>query len=148
MKQIILILAVIVLLAIAWYGYKAYTGKVKSLTEVEATSKLSATDLIHAFVQDSASANKEYLGKVVEVTGYVKAVEKDQASATLVLGEKDAMSSVRCSMDTTENAKVAGVQEGSTITVKGACTGFMSEELLGSDVILNRCILTSHSIEK
>ena len=49
MKRIILLLIIIVVLAAAWYGYKLYTGKVKSLTEVKADTTIMAGDLITAF---------------------------------------------------------------------------------------------------
>ncbi|MCU7547990.1 OB-fold putative lipoprotein [Chitinophagaceae bacterium LB-8] len=143
MKRIVLILLVIIILAVGWYAYRAYTGKVKSLTEVKTDVKINAKELIAAFEKDSAAANKQYLGKVMEVTGNVKSVEKEEGSATVSLGESGAMSSVRCSMDTTYVQEAANIQEGNSITVKGACTGFMSEELLGSDVILNRCIVVT-----
>jgi tRNA_anti-like len=143
MKRIILILLVIVILAGGWYAYRIYTGKVKSLTEVKTDVTITAKELIAAFEKDSAAANKQYLGKVIEVTGNVKSVEKEEGTATVSLGENGTMSSVRCSMDTTYVQQAAGIQEGSAITVKGACTGFISEELIGSDVILNRCIVTT-----
>jgi hypothetical protein len=143
MKRIILILLVIVILAGGWYAYSVYTGKVKSLTEVKTDVSITAKDLIAAFEKDSAAANKLYLGKVIEVTGAVKSVEKDAGAATVSLGESGTMSSIRCSMESAYVQQVASIQEGSALTVKGACTGFISEELIGSDVILNRCIVTT-----
>src|SRR5688572_18518771 len=97
MKRFILLLLVIVVLAGAWYGYKLYTGKVPSLTEVKADATVSATDLIAAFEKDSASANKQYLGQILEVGGNIKSVEKE--SATVSLGNTESNSSVRCSLD-------------------------------------------------
>lgn len=143
MKRIILVLILIIILAGGWYAYRAYTGKVKSLSEVKTEVTITANELLAAFEKDSAAANKLYLGKVIEVTGNVKSVEKEEGAATVSLGESGAMSSVRCSMDTAFIQQAASMQEGSVITVKGACTGFISEELLGSDVILNRCIVVT-----
>src|SRR5690349_12046534 len=97
MKRIMVLLLVIIVLAGAWYGYKLYTGKVPSLTEVKADASINATDLIAAFEKDSAFANKQYLGKILEVSGNVKSVEKE--SATFSLGTPDGNSSVRCSVD-------------------------------------------------
>jgi hypothetical protein len=143
MKRIILVLLLIVILAGGWYAYRAYTGKVKSLTEVKTDMRITAPELIAAFEKDTAAANRQYLGKVLEVTGNVKSVESEEGSATVSLGESGTMSSVRCSMDTTHLQQAALLQEGNNITIKGSCTGFMAEELLGSDVILNRCVLTT-----
>ena len=141
MKRIMVVLLVIIVLAGAWYGYKLYTGKVPSLTEVKADASISATDLIAAFEKDSASANKQYLGKILEVSGNVKSVEKE--SATVSLGAADGNSSVRCSIDSTFVKDIALLNPGSVITIKGNCTGFMPDETglgLGSDVVLNRCV--------
>ena len=142
MKRFILFLLVIIVLAGGWYGYKLYTGKVPSLTEVEADATVSATDLIAAFEKDSASANKQYLGKILEVSGNVKSIEKE--SSTVALGNIEGNSSVRCSLDSAFVKDIASLNPGSTITIKGNCTGFMPDETglgLGSDVILNRCVL-------
>ena len=141
MKRIMVVLLVIIVLAGAWYGYKLYTGKVPSLTEVKADASISATDLIAAFEKDSASANKQYLGKILEVSGNVKSVEKE--SATVSLGAADGNSSVRCSIDSAFVKDIEQLNPGSAITIKGNCTGFMPDETglgLGSDVVLNRCV--------
>ena len=141
MKRIMVLLLVIVVLAAAFYGYKLYTGKVPSLTEVKADASITATELIAAFEKDSASANKQYLGKILEVSGNVKSVEKE--SATVSLGVADGNSSVRCSIDSAFVKDIELLNPGSVIAIKGNCTGFMPDETglgLGSDVVLNRCV--------
>jgi hypothetical protein len=142
MKRFILLLLVIIVLAAVWYGYKLYTGKVPSLTEVKADAIVSATDLMAAFEKDSASANNQYLGKILEVSGNIKSVENE--SATISLGNPEGNSSVRCSLDSAFVKEIASLNAGSEITIKGNCTGYMPDETglgLGSDVILNRCVL-------
>ena len=93
MKRIVLILLVIVILAGGWYAYRAYTGKVKSLTEVKSDVSIKANELIAAFEKDTATANKQFMGKIIEVTGNVKSVEKEEGAATVSLGESGTMSS-------------------------------------------------------
>ena len=66
MKRIILVLLLIVILAGGWYAYRAYTGKVKSLTEVKTDVYITAPELISAFEKDTAAANRQYLGKVIK----------------------------------------------------------------------------------
>ena len=142
MKRFLLLFVLIVLLAGGWYAYKLYTGKVPSLTEKRAELNVNAADLMSAFAADSAAANKKYLGKVLAVNGRVKAVERE--SGTVVLGQAGSASSVRCSMDTAFVKKLTAVNEGGNLTVKGVCTGYNADESglgLGSDVVLNRCVL-------
>jgi len=141
MKRFLVLLLVIILLAAGWYGYKLYTGKVPSLTEVKADATINATDLIAAFEKDSASANKQYLGKILEVSGTIKSIEKE--SSTISLGNAGGNSSVRCSLDSAFVKEIDSLNPGSAIIIKGNCTGYMPDETglgLGSDVILNRCV--------
>ncbi len=142
MKRLLLFFLIIIVLAGGWYAYKLYTGKVPSLTEVKADANLTATDLIAVFEKDSATANKKYLGKILEVSGNIKSVE--QESATISLGDAAVNSSVRCSIDSAFVKDISMLNPGSSITIKGNCTGFMPDETglgLGADVVLNRCVL-------
>jgi hypothetical protein len=142
MKRIVIYIIAIILLAGGWYAYRISTGKVKRLTEVETQEIINSPDLIAAFEKDTAAAGRKFLGKIIEVSGHIKSVEKEDNAATVILGEAGSMSSVRCSMDTGYVKEVTGLNPGNKITVKGACTGFNADEMgLGSDVVLNRCIL-------
>ena len=144
MKRIATIVILIVVICAAFYAFKLYTGKVKSLEDVKAEANVTATDLIAAFEKDSATANRQYLGKIVAVSGNIKSIEKE--SGTIVIGNAESMSSVRCSLDTNFVKKISGLNINNQITIKGACTGFNSDELgLGSDVVLNRCVIPNYN---
>lgn len=142
MKRTLLLIVLALIIVLGFYGYREYMRGNKDLQKVAPEATLSAPELIKAFETDSASANKSYLGKIIAVSGRVKSVEKEEGAATVILAEPGTMSSVRCSMDTAHLAELAAVKEGQSVTVKGACTGFNQDELLGSDVVLNRCVLT------
>lgn len=142
MKHIVAIVILIVIIAAGLYAYKIYTGKVKSLEDIKADVNVTDTNLTTAFEKDSAAANRQYLGKVVAVTGNIKSIEKE--SGTIVMGRGEGMSSVRCSLDTNFVKKLTGLNALNKITIKGVCTGFNSDELgLGSDVVLNRCVIST-----
>lgn len=103
---------------------------------------MPAAGLIHEYETGDSVVNKKYNGKVIEVTGYVKNIEKDQEGFyTVVLGDSSSQSSVRCSMDTIHGKDAASLVAGSSATLRGSCNGFNKDEtgLLGSDVILNFC---------
>ena len=142
MKRTLLLIVLALVIVLGFYGYREYVRGNKDLQEVAAQVTISAPDLIKAFETDSASANRSYLGKIIAVEGTVKSVEKEEGGATISLGEPGTMSSVRCSMDSAHLAEVAAVKAGQALTIKGACSGFNQDELLGSDVVLNRCVLT------
>ena len=142
MKKTIIIIVLIVVAFIAWYGYREYNRTNVDLAKEKADVTITASELLQLFEKDSAAANKNYLEKIVAVFGNVKEIEKDNNSATIILGEEGSMSSVRCSMDTTYLHELASISKGKNITIKGNCTGFNRDELLGSDVILNRCVIS------
>lgn len=147
-KKTIIILIALVLIAIAGFiGYKLFNKNTKHLADSKADLTITATELIKKFETDEAAANKEYLGSkldfIITVTGGVKEVIKDETGAyTVVLGDSTTRSSVRCSMDSLQNLQAASLKTGSTVSIKGAITGFMKDDLgIGSDVVLNRCIV-------
>lgn len=141
-EKIILLTIAFALLGGGFYAYSEYNRKVKDLSKVSADVHIGTEDLVAQFEKNETSANALYLDKVISVSGTLKAIEKDDANNySLVLGDENSMASVRCSMDEDHQQKVKGLVTGIKIKVKGACTGFNSNELLGSDVILNRSVI-------
>jgi len=143
-KRILLGFIAVAIIGGAWFGYNEYNRKVKDLADVKAQITMQTNDLINAFEKDEKTANAQYLDKIIAVKGSVKTIEKDdRGNYSIVLGDNSSMSSVRCSMDSVHAREVISINEGTEVVVKGACTGFNADELLGSDVILNRCVLES-----
>jgi len=142
MKRLILPLLLVLLVAGAWYAFRLYTRKVPSVTEMKTDASLSSITLITAFEKDSASANKNYLGKILEVSGTIKSI--DTATGSVSLGDAASTSSVRCSIDSAFVKTIETLNPGGFIAIKGACTGYLPDETglgLGSDVVMNRCII-------
>lgn len=143
-KRILLGFIAVAIIGGAWFGYNEYNRKVKDLADVKAQITMQTNDLINAFEKDEKTANAQYLDKIIAVKGNIKTIEKDdRGNYSIVLGDNSSMSSVRCSMDSVHAREVISINEGTEVVVKGACTGFNADELLGSDVILNRCVLES-----
>jgi hypothetical protein len=142
-KKIILLLILIAIAVAAWYGYREYSRTNKDLKNVRPDFIVNASDLIKEFESGDSAAAKKYNGQILEVTGFVKNIDKDdQGYYTLVLGDTSGLSSVRCSMDTSHQSDAASLIAGSSAIVRGACTGFNKDDMgLGSDVILNRCAI-------
>ena len=127
----------------AWLGISEYNRTNKDVSNVKADIKITAKELIHQYEANDSSADKKYSGKIIEVSGNIKDIKKDEAGYyTVVLGDTANMSSVRCSMDTVHRQDAAMLMPGSSATVRGYCTGFNKDDMgLGSDVILNRCVI-------
>jgi len=142
-RKIVLLIIVLAAIAAGWYGFKEYIRTNKDLGNVNADVKITATDLIKEYEKSDSLANTKYLGRIIETNGNIKAIEKDENGYyTIVLADTGAMSSVRCSIDTVHKEDAAPLTVNSSATMRGVCTGFNKDEMgLGSDVILNRCVV-------
>lgn len=138
-----IILALLFAAAAAFYGYKEFNRKAKSVAEQKANYSLKQEELFTAFSTDEKAATQKFGGKVIEVSGTVKTVETDdQGFSTIVLGDSSSLSSIRCSIDSTVTQTALSLQSNTKIIIKGICTGYNADELgLGADILLNRCII-------
>lgn len=138
----ILIAVFIIVAAVALYIYKEYNRTHKDTASLRPDYSLEAAGLIKEFEADEKASNKKFWDKVLKVQGMVKEVIKDDKGFyTVALGDTSSMSSVRCSIDSVHSNEAASVKKGSIISVKGICSGFNTDELLGSDVILVRSVV-------
>ena len=133
------------LVAGGFYAWKEFNRTNKDLSKSKADFNLNAGDLVNEFEKNDSISSIKYTGKILEVRGNVKKTEKDDMGLyTIVLGDSSIISSVRCSMDTSQQDRASRLPVNSSVTIRGACTGYNKDELgLGSDVILNRCVLIS-----
>ncbi len=138
-----ILFALVFAAAAAFYGYREFNRKTKSVAEQKANFSLKQEELFTAFSADEKVATQKFSGQVLEITGTAKTVETDEKGfATVVLGNSSSLSSIRCSIDSTQAQTATSVQLNSKIIIKGICTGYNADELgLGSDIILNRCII-------
>jgi hypothetical protein len=141
MKKILLLLFAIALIASAFYIYKQYNRKNADLRSMKPQFTIEAGELIAAFDKDSASANRKYINKVVLVNGKVKTIDANGNPVVIALGNPGEMSSVLCSMDSTYAAEYANLREGEAVSIKGMCIGGETQDLFGTDVKMNRCVI-------
>lgn len=144
MKKKILLSALAVLaLGAGLYGYSEYNRTHQDLSRLKAQISITAPQLIAAFEKNATLFQKQYTDKIIAVSGVVKRIDREEGGAIISLGEEGTLSAVQCSMDSTYNEQNQTVKEGSLVNVKGICTGGRSEDLFGTDVILNRCVIVN-----
>jgi DNA polymerase II small subunit/DNA polymerase delta subunit B len=137
------LLGLLLLLAsAAFYIYKEYNRTHKDTARLKPDYRLNAAEFINEFRQNEQASNKKYWDKVVSIKGMVKELNRDERGFyTIVLGDTSSMSSVRCSIDSVHGRDAAGIKKQTVITVKGICSGYNADEMLGSDVILVRSVV-------
>ena len=142
-SRVFLIVSLILLTAIL-YMYREYNRGNKVLSEVEPAIKISAQDISSSFAQSDSLSNSKFLGKIIEIEGVVKNIEMpDSNISVIVMSGNNEMSSVRCTMDSSFQIKSISIDIGTPAIVRGICTGYNADELLGSDVLMNRCVIVN-----
>ncbi|HEX7846125.1 MAG TPA: hypothetical protein VF476_10030, partial [Chitinophagaceae bacterium] len=97
-KKIIWLIILLAAVGAAWYGYSEYSRTNKDLAKVKPDHIIDAKALISEYETNDSLANRKYNGKVLEVNGFVKKIDHDeQGYYTIVLGEAEGLSAVRCS---------------------------------------------------
>lgn len=141
-KKRILLAIALVIIAVVTYVIKEYNRANKNIADEESAFSVDAVELVKSFVDDDSTASRKYVGKIISVSGFVKNMNQDERGYyTLSLGDTTSMSSVRCSIDSIYTAQATPIKPGMKVTVKGNCTGYNEDELLGLDVIVNRCVI-------
>ena len=125
MKKILIgiLLALVVTCGVIYLMY----NKPHRNPATETPIKVNAIELYKSFESNETEANKLYLDKVLEVTGKITEVSSNQnGMPVLALETQNIMFGVRCTMGTAEST----AQVGETITIKGICTGYLSDVII------------------
>jgi hypothetical protein len=136
MKQKILIGALITVLiafaAIWFFVFYAPTHFKRDVAD-EKGIQITAAALVKAYQENESNANALYLDKPIEIKGEIGETKADQAgNTTLTLKSEDAFASVFCTLKKAD----ASLKAGQIITVKGICTGFLSDVVLKEAIIV------------
>lgn len=130
MKKVLISLLVIVL-AGAGIGVYLWNKPPETVEDKKATA-ITAELLAKAFIQNEQKANATYLNQVMDVTGTVAEVTKNQDGKTVItLSVSDPLSGIQCTMRD-DNIKA---EVGKTMTIKGFCNGYTLIVLLSDCII-------------
>jgi len=131
---VIFISTIAIVLVIVCYFYYKKPADIKNSNG----KKINAIELYKIFIEGAATA-KNYTGKVVEVTGKVAEVFKNQQNQTVILLKTDKENAfINCTMEEIEY----NIKTGGHASIKGICNGIgETDTILGifGDVYLIRC---------
>jgi hypothetical protein len=130
MKAILIAIVLIVMAGIL-IGYVLYNKPHRSVADEDAI-RVEAVELFKAFESDETLANTKYLNKAVEVSGVVAEVSTNMEGKTVViLQTDDPMFGVSCTL-----ADIQQVTAKSTVTIKGICTGYLSDVVIVQGIVM------------
>ncbi len=127
----VLLSGLIILVTGGFVGYKMYTKPHRNVEHAKAITA-TATQLATAFENNEATANSIYLDKILEVTGNISDLSQNQKGETIITLNGTDMSTVRGTLEAVGKTEL---KAGATITLKGICTGYLT------DVVLVRCVI-------
>jgi hypothetical protein len=115
------------------YSYSKPPRNVVSETGIPVT----ATELYAKFTSDQLQANQAYLNKVLQVSGQVLQVKNTPyAGRVVVLNTGDPLVGIACSLNMPEQTN-RPVKPGEKITIKGVCSGYLSDVVLTNGCLVN-----------
>jgi len=132
MKRIILVVVILVIAIGSWYAYNMFQEKTPDVVGKKPDVVTTAQELLDAFNNDTASARKKYIDKIVEVTGTVKKID---TTGSVVLGDEGSTSEVTIGLDRRHIDDYKKIKTGSIAKLQGVCSGYdkgNSDDLLSS----------------
>lgn len=127
------IILLFTVVAVSLYAWLYIWNKPQLNVEDSKAVKVTAAALFSEYSSNEKEANSKYIDKVVEVTGEINSVSKNSEGKTVVLLKTDdLMFGVNCTLE-----QAADVKAGESISLKGICTGYLT------DVVLIRCYKTN-----
>jgi len=132
-KIIIVIVFIAAIAFSAYYYIFIYSSQNHRQVQSETAIAITSDSLVAKYQADEKLANSLYLNKAVAVTGNLLSIDKNQeGKTTLVIGRSDSFSNVSVTMISTApiTQKV-----GEFITIKGLCTGALSDVVITDGVV-------------
>ncbi len=133
-NKIIITIGLIAAIAFGVYYYVfIYSSQHRRQVQSETGIVITSDSLVAKYQADEKLANSLYLNKAVVVTGNLLSIDKNQeGKTTLVIGRTDSFSNVSVTMISTApiTQKV-----GESITIKGLCTGALSDVVITDGVV-------------
>lgn len=136
--KIVLTLFVAGLLAAGGVYWYAFMRPHKNMLKAKPAFVMDASNLFNDFSNNESTADKKYLGKVVQITGKVVDVknENDETAVTL----EDDLFGVSTYLDSTyvaDNPRiVAALDTGKIVTLRGQCDGMLNDVVISRAVII------------
>jgi len=134
MTKLIYAIAVVAITALGGYYYVFVYSKTHHRNiQSEKGIVIQADSLSAAYQANEKNANALYLNKAVELSGTIVSIDKNQeGKITLIIGKSDSFSNV--SVTLISNIPISQ-KIGETITIKGVCTGALSDVIITEGVV-------------
>lgn len=133
MKKILWIVGLFLLL-IAGTGLYLLNMPKASIENKTVDVSIHAAALYNEYSGDEKTSNQKYIGKVVETSGNILELSKDEMGADVILlAAGNAPGGILCTLE--KGQSIDSLKNNDLVKIKGQCTGMLM------DVVLNKCII-------
>jgi hypothetical protein len=112
-----------------------YNKPHSDVSAIKPAFSFNAGDLYGEYRADETAANKKLVDKVIEVRGMVSDLRQTDSTADIQLETGDPEGTISCGFLLTGHKQMSLPAKGSSVTIKGRCTGFLA------DVNLVDCVI-------
>ena len=130
MKRNIMIIVLLLLVIGGFIGFRMFNEKTPDIVNKKPDAVVNAQSLVAAFDADTASAVKQYLDKIVEVTGTVKRID---TTGSVIMGEEGMASEVVIGLDRRHMKDYEKLKIGAPAVMQGVCSGYSKSN--GDDLL-------------
>lgn len=105
--------------------------------------EMTSDEIVNAFLENDSTSNAKYNDQIIQITGPVMELSKENGMVHGVKLSSDEFNIVNCTFQNPVDAAEIG---GESITVKGVCSGFLGDSdsmLPGGTVELKRAALVT-----
>lgn len=130
---IIGILFVIAIAGVIIIYFFVYNKPHKDYAKAKADYSIEASELYNEFKANQASASTKYNGKVVQIHGSLNSVENADSLIIAVFSFEQGMfgdMGIRCAISPSDSEALLAVAPGTSITLKGLCTGYNETDVI------------------
>jgi len=101
--------------------------------ENEKGIEVTSAQLVNDYQANEATANAKYLDKAIQVTGTIAEIKNNQdGNSTITLASDDAFTGVFCTL----KQNTTNLNSGASVTIKGICSGMLTDVRLREAVIV------------
>jgi hypothetical protein len=130
--RVLLIALLIITVLGSAIGYFMW-NKPQRNVENEKGIVVTAAQLVKDYQTSETEANKKYLDKAIQVTGTVSDTKNNQeGNSTITLASDDVFTGVFCTL----KQSTTNLNSGATVTIKGICSGMLTDVRLREAVIV------------
>lgn len=145
--KVVLILTVVGVLSGAGIAYNMFNQPHRNIQNADVDYKISVSELVSEYLNDSQSANNKYLSedgesKILNVNGIIKEIRNDLKGQTVIILKSDnSVAGVNATLDTANKVNMEGLTIGKNISIKGVIklgASYDSDMELYQNVVLDK----------